>query len=779
LRASKQPAREARPHFMNRRRSPNLLLLAISAAALATGLTTRLIGERQWADWIWLVGSAPVLLVVLVDIGRGALRREAGLDLIALLSMTGAMALGEYLTGAVIGLMLASGRSLENFAEARARREMSALLSRTPRTANRYEAGELVQVALQIIAPGDRLLVRPGEAVPTDGTVAAGTAALDESALTGEPLPVRRATGEVVRSGAVNAATPFDMIATTLAAESTFAGIVRLVEAAQRAKAPAARLADRYALLFVPLSLAIAAVAWLATGDPVRALAVLVVATPCPLILAVPVAIVAGMSRCAKRGVLVKGGGMLEKLAQAKTLFFDKTGTLTGGRARLVAIEADPQFGATELLRIAASLDQVSQHVIAQAIVSASRDRGLKLSLPSDVEEQPGAGLTGIVDDRRVAVGSFAFVSASAAAADWSRRFLRRMGYDGATGVFVAIDAAVAGALLLLDEIRVETPRALRLLRKAGVERIIMLTGDRRDAAETIGALLGVDEVLAEQQPSDKLAAIKASRSSGSTIMVGDGVNDAPALAAADVGVAMGERGTAASSEAAGIVLLVDRLDRLAEALRIAHRSRTIAIESVISGMGLSIAAMCVAALGYLPPLAGAILQEAIDVAVILNALRALHVHGPREGRPALPPAELHALKTEHDELSPILERVRSTADRLGSIQAHEVAAELAYLNEMLREKLLPHEKRDDAQVYPAVARLIGGDDPMAAMSRTHREIQHLARLLSRIESDLPPEGPDPATVVELQRVLYGLDAVLKLHFAQEEEIYHTLADAA
>ena len=764
---------------MSRRRTTNLLLLAISAAALATGLSARLIGEPQWADWVWLVGSAPVLLVVLVGIARAVLRREAGVDLIALLSMTGAMTLGEYLIGAVICLMLASGRSLEDFAEVRARREMSALLSRTPRTANRYEGGELVQVPLDRITPGDRLLVRPGEAVPTDGTVSGAAAVLDESAFTGEPLPVRRASGEVVRSDAVNAATPFEVIATTPAADSTFAGIVRLVEAAQRAKAPAARLADQYALLFIPLSLAVAAGAWLATGDPLRALAVLVVATPCPLILAVPVAIVAGMSRCAKRGVLVKGGGMLEKLAQATTLFFDKTGTLTGGRVRLVAIEADPQLGATELLRIAASLDQVSQHPVARAIVYAARDRGLRLSMPSAVEEQPGAGLTGVVDDRRVAVGSYAFAAAPAAPADWSRRFLRRMGYDGATGVFVAIDGAVAGALLLLDEIRLETPRALRLLRKAGVERIVMLTGDRRDVAETIGALLGVDQVLAEQQPQDKLAAIKASRSPGSTIMVGDGVNDAPALAAADVGVAMGERGTAASSEAAGIVLLIDRLDRLAEAVRIAHRSRTIAIESVVAGMGLSIAAMGAAALGYLPPLAGAILQEAIDVAVLLNALRALHVHGPREGRPALPTAELDALKTEHDELSPILERVRSAADRLGMIPADEVAGELADLNEMLREKLIPHERRDDAQMYPVVARLIGGDYPMAAMSRTHREIQNLARLLSRIEGDLPPEGPDTATVAELQRVLYGLDAVLRLHFAQEDEIYHSLADAA
>jgi cation transport ATPase len=257
---------------MTLRLATNLLLLAVSAAALLGGIGARLGGQPQWAAWIWMFGSAPVLLAVLVGIARSVLRRETGLDLIALLSMAGAMALGEYLTGAVIGLMLASGRSLEDFAEARARREISALLSRAPRTANRYD-GEtnLVQIPLDMIRPGDRLLVRTGEAVPTDGAVSGATAVLDESALTGEPLPVQRASGEVVRSGAVNAATPFDMIATIAAADSTFAGIVKLVEAAQRAKAPAARLADRYALLFVPLSIAVAGAAWIATGDPVRA----------------------------------------------------------------------------------------------------------------------------------------------------------------------------------------------------------------------------------------------------------------------------------------------------------------------------------------------------------------------------------------------------------------------------------------------------------------------------------------------------------------------------
>ncbi len=764
---------------MTGRQAANQLLLAASGAGLAIGLVAWWIGAPIWADRAWSFGAVPALLAVLIGIVRGVFRREAGLDLLALLSLGGALALGENATAAVIAFMLASGRSLEDFAEARARREMSALLGRVPRTANRYHADGLAQIPLNDIRPGDRLLVRGGEAVPTDGTVSGGSAVLDESALTGEPLPVQRREGDPVHSGSVNAAAPFDMIAATTAAEGTFAGIVRLVEAAQQAKAPASRLADRYALLFVPLSLAVVAAAWIVSQDPVRALAVLVVATPCPLILAVPVAIVAGMSRCAKRGVLVKGGGMLEKLGQAKLLYFDKTGTLTGGRARLVAIEAAPGFEAGEILRMAASLDQASQHVIAQAIVAAARERGLKLSIPSMVDEKMGAGVAGVVDDRRVVVGNHAFVAAAAPEAEWSGQFLRRMGYDGSTGVVVAIDGAMAGALLMLDEIRLETPRALRLLRRAGIGHIAMLTGDRRDVAESIGEALGVDQVLAELTPQDKLAAIERSRREGVTIMVGDGVNDAPALAAADVGVAMGARGAAASSEAAGVVLLADRLDRLAEALGIARRSRAIAVESVVAGIGLSVAAMGVAAFGYLPPLAGAILQEAIDVGVILNALRALRTQAPRRGGAMLTEAEALRLKSEHDQLAPLLERVRATADRIAVLPARDIAAELRSLNELLARQLLPHERQDDAEVYPAMARLIGGDDPMAAMSRMHREISQVARLLVRTAQDLPAEGPDVTTIAEIQRILHGLDAILRLHFAQEEEIYHNLANAA
>ena len=755
----------------------NLILFAAAAASLAAGGVAPLAGAPEWTNWIWIGGIVPVLCALLVNVARGLGRGELGVDVIALLAMGGALILGENLAGIVIALMFASGQALEEYAQARARREMSALLDRAPRTANRYGESGLSQIPLAEVGPGDRLLVRAGDVVPVDGMVVDAAAVLDESALTGEPLPVSRDPGSQIRSGTTNAGTPFDLVATATSADSTYAGVVRMVQAAQESKAPSSRLADRYALLFVPLALVVAAVAYMVSGDLTRALAVLVVATPCPLILAVPVAIVSGISRCAKRGVLVKGAAALEMLAKAKILLFDKTGTLTGGNARLITMEASEAVGPAELLRLAASLDQASQHVIAEAIVTAARNRKLTLAIPSEVHERPGAGLEGLVDGKRVAVGSFAYISERVPPAPWCGRFLQRMGYEGATGVFVAVDGVMAGAMLLADEIRPDTPRSLRLLRKAGVERVVMVTGDRTEVAETIGAALGVDQVLAEQTPEGKVAAIAAARVDGTTIMVGDGINDAPALAAADVGVAMGARGAAASSEAGDVVLLVDRLDRLAEALHIARRSRAIAVQSVIAGMGLSFIAMAAAASGYLPPVAGALVQEAIDVAVILNSLRALGGHGLRQRARALPRAEVARLKSEHDELAPILDRVRASADRLATLPAAAVRADLAELDRLLADQLLPHERQDDANIYPGVAQLLGGDDSMATMSRSHREILHLGRLFGRMVADLSPDGPDASGLQDLQRVLYGLEAILRLHFAQEEETYHALAN--
>jgi heavy metal translocating P-type ATPase len=598
------------------------LLALWPAVSLAGGLIAWLTARSDIAGWIWAAGVVPVLIALLVQIAASLRRGEVGLDVVALLSMAGALALGEGLAGDVVALMYAGGQLLENFADNRARREMTALLSRAPKTAMKHADGGLIEVATDDLVPGDKVLVRNGDVVPVDGTVASATALLDQSALTGEALPVRHAAGETVLSGSVNAATAFDIVATHRASESAYAGIVKLVEAAQRTKAPMVRLADRYAIWFLLVTVAVAGAAWIATGDPVRALAVLVVATPCPLILAVPVAIVSGVSLAARRGVLVKGGGVLEKLARVTRLVIDKTGTLTTGRASLTAVHAINGFEAGEVLRVAASLDQASNHIVAEALVAAAHDRNIKLATPADVHETAGAGIEGRVDGHAVTIGGIGFVRERCGFAD----ILVPPGTEreGDIVVAVAIDGRAAGALVFADAIRPEVPAVLAALRERGVRRIVLASGDHAGVTNAIGARLAVDAVKSGLSPEEKVAAVLAERSDGPVMMIGDGVNDSPALAAADVGVAMGARGAAPSSEAADAVLLVDRLDRIVEVIDIARRSRRIALQSVAAGIGLSFAAMAVAAFGYLPPVQGALFQEVIDVAVILNALRAL-----------------------------------------------------------------------------------------------------------------------------------------------------------
>ncbi|QOY93823.1 heavy metal translocating P-type ATPase [Massilia sp. UMI-21] len=756
------------------KRTLNLFQFAFSCVALALGGVLFLLGLRAAAGWAWTAGAGVVLLGVLVETAVTLWRRQLGLDLLALVALVGALALQETLAAAVIALMFASGRALEDYAEKRARDDMSALLGSAPRQANRYEGGGVVQVPLAAVQPGDRLLIRPGETVPVDGRLEAG-ATVDESSLTGEALPVTYAAGAVLGSGVVNAGNAFDMLATSTAENSTFTHIVRLVESAQASKAPAARMADRYALLFIPLALGIAGLSWLLTGDPGRALAVVVVATPCPLILAVPVALVSAMSRCAQRGVLVKHGAALEKMAQVHTIFFDKTGTLTGGKARLVAIASAPSMPPQQVLGLAASLEQLSTHAIAQAVVGAANERGLVLSTPRDVDEAPGAGLSGRVDGREVRVGSYDYVAGSAAPPGWSAGILERAAYEGSAVVCVAVDGGLCGVLRMADEIRLDTPRALRLLRASGIGKIAMLTGDRSAVAETIARSIGIDTVLAGQTPASKLDAIAAGRRDGVTMMVGDGINDAPALAAADIGVAMGARGAAAAAESAQVVLLVDRLDRLAFAVRIAQGARRIALQSVVAGMGLSLLAMLVAAFGYLPPVYGALLQELIDVAVIVNALRVLRIHAAPTAH-TMPADQVGRLREEHAALLPMVERIGRLADETDSLSTAALRKEIALLDAMLRKHLLPHESDDDVNLHPQLARLIGGADPMAAMSHTHREIFRLGRAVERFASTAWRDEEDGASRSELRRTLYALDAILRLHFAQEEEIYDGLS---
>jgi len=752
------------------------LLLPVTSALLVAGGIALLYGRAELSSSFWLVGTAVVLAVLLVDVALTFSRGEYGLDLIAALAMAGTLVLGEHLAGIIVALMFTGGEALEGLAQRRARQEMTALLSRLPRTAARSSDGQLEEVALEELKVGDRILVRRGEVVPVDGTVKSDAAVLDQSALTGEALPVRRAAGEPVMSGSTNAGDAFELQATSTASDSTYAGIIRLVEAAQAAKAPMSRLADKYALVFLAITLAMAGGAWLLSGDPVRALAVLVVATPCPLILAVPVAIISGVSRCAKRGVLVKGGGALELLARIKTVFLDKTGTITDGRARLIEMKARTDLDPLEVLRLAASLDQGSHHVIAQALVSAARERGLALETPTGVRELPGFGVSGRVGNHSLAVGGWEFVKSTVEADGFTDEIDTWIRRDGTVAVAAAIDGKLAGAFLLADQVRPEAGTVLRNLRDVGVDRIVLVTGDRADLAASVAAFLSFDHVASELQPQDKTRAVYEEKSRGPVMMVGDGINDAPALAAADLGVAMGARGAAASSEAADVVILVDRLDRLVDAVRIARRSRGIALQSVLAGMGLSGAGMFAAAFGYLSPVQGALLQEGIDLLVILNALRALGVPLWVRLKPrTLSSEELQALEAEHRSLAEVVDSIRYTADRIRHLSGPDVARELAALETVLRERLLPHERREDEQVYSRIRRSAGDPNALAGMSRTHMEIQRQVHALTSLRKALPVAGPNSTQRYEIERLLHGLEAITRLHFAQEDEIYRSL----
>ncbi len=744
-------------------------------ALLVVGGGAAVAGASAARDAFWGAAVA-VVAVELVVVTVTRLREgRIAVDVVALLALVGALGLGELLAGAVIAVMVASGDALEQYAHRRARRELSALLSLAPKIAHRRVDGGYDDVPVDDVDAGDLLLVKPGEVVPVDGAVI-DAAVVDESVLTGEARPVERSSGDLVRSGSVNAGGAFAMRSSAAAADSAYASIVELVRSAGVDRAPFVRLADRYALVFIPVVLIAAAVAWSWSGDVVRALAVLVVATPCPLVLAAPVAIVSGISSAARQGVVVKDGGALEAMADTRTVLFDKTGTLTSGRARLGAVITAPELDPGEVLRLAASVEQASPHVLAGALVTEALTRGLPLSEPTSVHEEAGSGVTGTVDGHVVEVGSITTVIPGLAP-DWFDAGQRRARREGASTVAVAVDGEVAGLLLLADELRTDTPRALRALRRSGVDRVVMVSGDRLEVAEPIGRSVGVDEVYADRSPAEKVDVVRleATARPGTTVMVGDGVNDAPALAAADLGVAMGARGATASSEAAGAVLVVDRLDRLAAGITAAKRARTIARQSVLLGMGLSFVGMGFAAAGLLPPVAGAVAQELIDVAAIANALRALR--RPRaEARPVtIPEAWAHQLAGGHGPLRLLLDDVRATATALDELPDRQALRVLRALSERIRTELLPHERLDESEIYPDIAAALSGDDPLASMSRAHQEIFHLTALLDRVVTDPGVDDLDPADRSEARRLLYALDAILRLHFAQEEELLTSL----
>lgn len=598
------------------------MLVTIAIVGLLTGTLAWFSAFGIWGDRIWFAATVPVLVALAIDIVASLQKGEVGLDLVAALSMAAALAFGEPLAGNVVALMYSGGQLLESYAEGRARREMTALLGRVAHTAMRYAGEKLEEVPVDDIQPDERVLIRHGEVVPVDGMLASQAAILDQSSLTGESRSVEKAEQDEILSGSTNLGDAFDLVATRPAAESTYANIVRLVSQAQESKAPSVRIADRFAVWFLLLTLLIAGLAWWLSGDRIRALAVLVVATPCPLILALPVAIISGMSRSAKLGVLIKSGGALEALAKIKTAVLDKTGTLTFGQAHVIDLRVTNGWEAQDMLRLAASLDQASGHVIAKALVDDALGRGLVLSVPSNVSETAGTGVSGLVDGQHVTIGGSRYVRSNIKHGD---PYDLRQGVPAESAVVaVAVNNELAGIIVLADQIRPDAALMLETFHAVGIDRIVLASGDRSDVVDAVAQKLGIDEAHGDLNPEQKVDIVRKEASKAPTMMVGDGVNDAPALATATVGVAMGARGAAASSESANVVLLVDKLDNLIKAIQSAHRTRRIALQSVLIGLGLSILAMIIAAFGLLPPVAGAFTQEVIDIAVILNALRAL-----------------------------------------------------------------------------------------------------------------------------------------------------------
>jgi len=605
------------------------LLAAVAVTALVVGGLLHLAGAGAAGDDVWRAAVALLAAELAFEVVRTVVvDRHMGVDTIALVAMVGSLALGEELAGLIVGIMFTGGSTLEDIASTRARRELTRLVQRAPKVAQLRVDDQVQEVPAEQVGVGDVVVVRTGEVVSVDGTVLSAEAVVDTSTLSGEPLPETIPRGMPVLSGVANAGSPFEVRADRPAADSAYAALVRLVEQAQAQRAPFVRMADRYAGFFLPATLVFAAGAWALSGEPVRALAVVVVATPCPLILAAPIALVSGLSRAARSGVIVKGAAAIETFGEARTVLFDKTGTLTVGTPDVREIVTCGEVQAGEVLRLAASVDRMSAHVLGQALVDAARKTDLELDVPTEIREEPGQGIEGTVDGHRVAVGSRAFLRTAGVPPDEVASATTMSGYgSGEAHVLVGIDGHLGGVVVMADELRPDADRMVERLRAEGVRHVAMVSGDRRSVAERIGREIGVDRVYSEQSPEQKLQVVERLRADPDlrpVIMVGDGVNDAPALALADLGIAMGAAGATVSSETADAVITVDRIDRVADALHAGRRALHIARQSVLAGMGLSIAAMAVAAAGYLPPVAGALLQEGIDLAVILNALRAL-----------------------------------------------------------------------------------------------------------------------------------------------------------
>ena len=594
---------------------------AVAATVVVAAVGLGLLWSGQDVVSAWLVGGYALAIAAgqAWSMIRSLLRGNFGLDVLAVTAITATVVVGDHWAALIVVLMLTGGEALEDYANARAKREVAALLDRAPRFAHRAVGDHtFVEVPVQDLTVGDLVMVRPGEVVPVDGILEGDAASFDESSITGEPLPVEHGPGDQVLSGSVSQQRVALVRASVPAKDSQYQQIIDLVQAAAASKSPIVRLADRYAVPFTLVSLAIAGVAWWLSGDPVRFAQVLVVATPCPLLIAAPVAFLAGMSRAASSGVIVKSGGVMEKLSRTRTVALDKTGTITHGRPVVDIVDPVAGTDPDHLLALAAAAETYSAHVLAKTIVTEARDRDLHIPPAFDVQETTAAGMTARISGHLTAVGNAGHVGRTT-----GHRPPELPVPPGHIAIHVGTTAGYLGRILLTDQIRTNVPATLEALRELGVGTVTMLTGDGDSTARHVGGQIGIDDVRAGLLPGDKVANV-ASLPVRPVAMVGDGVNDAPVLAAADVGIAMGAKGATAASESADVVIMLDDLSRVATSIAIAQRTVRIALEAIWLGIAISVALMLVAVWGFLPAILGATLQEVVDLAAILMALRAV-----------------------------------------------------------------------------------------------------------------------------------------------------------
>ena len=594
-----------------------------SAAILALILSIILQVTHHATIAHWVLGVVSLLLTIplITDMWQDVRTGRYGIDILAATAIITSVILHQYWAAIVIAIMLTGGEALEDFAEHRAKTELDALLQRAPQLAHVIRARKIVDIKASEVNRGDKVIIRPGEVVPVDATVLEGAASFDESSLTGESVPQVKTINELILSGSINLDGAITAKAVHSAKDSQYEQIIRLVRSAATAQAPFVRLADRYSIPFTVMAYAMAIAAWVIGGHAIRFLEVIVVATPCPLLLAAPIALISGMSRASKYGVIVKTGSALERLAEAETFAFDKTGTLTHGQPTVDQIETFLKFKKNDVLALAAALEQNSNHVLARAIVTSAEARHLNIVKAKHISETAGHGLTAHVRNQEIIVGRLDFLKQQGI--NLPPKFRPNLKQ---TATYVAVDGQLAGYITFTDELRPETKQTLTQLRALGIQHTLMVTGDNEATATRIAKQLGITNTRADALPADKLHAIEAI-TNRPVVFVGDGVNDAPVLTASDVGIALGARGSTAASESADLVIMLDDFSYVARALAIAKRTFRIARQSILIGIGLSLVLMLVFATGKFPPLLGAILQEGVDVFVIFNALRAHFVN--------------------------------------------------------------------------------------------------------------------------------------------------------